>query len=103
MITVISCSNRKESKCMVFAEQYASLLRTLTAEEVQLLALEEVPHDWFFPGMYEGEDQASSLAEIQDRFIIPAEKFVFISSEYNGSFPGAEQAISGGWITSLTY
>jgi NAD(P)H-dependent FMN reductase len=89
MITVISCSNRKDNKCRIFAEHYAAVLRTKGDEPVELLVLEDIPHDWFFPEMYEGEDQAVSLAGIQDKYMLPADKFVFVSSEYNGSYPGA--------------
>lgn len=89
MITVISSSNRKDNKCRIFAEHYVAMLKTKGNETVELLALEDIPHDWFFPEMYEGEDQALSLAGIQDKYMLPADKFVFVSSEYNGSFPGA--------------
>lgn len=86
MITVISGTNRSGSACLAFAKQYEALLREKTAEEVRLLALEHIPHDWFTEAMY--TEQAPSLATLQDEFILPASKLVIVSPEYNGSFPG---------------
>lgn len=88
MITVISATNRKNSEALDFAKFYAQALRTRTEEEVKLLALEDVPHDWFHPDMYAKEMQTPSLGRLQDEYIIPAGKLVFVIPEYNGSFPG---------------
>jgi NAD(P)H-dependent FMN reductase len=51
--------------------------------------MENIPHDWFFPEMYQKGKQAKSLRELQDKYILPADKFVYVISEYNGGFPGA--------------
>ncbi len=88
MITVISGSNRRNSACRYVAQAYADALRTLTSEEVKILLLEDIPHDWFHPLMYTEDYQTASLAQIQSEYMIPAEKVVYVSSEYNGSFPG---------------
>ncbi len=88
MITIISGTNRKNSEAAQFADHYASLLRNKSSEEVRLLKLEDLPHDWFHTAMYEEESQSNSIATIQDEYILPAERFVFIVPEYNGSFPG---------------
>lgn len=87
MITVISGSNRRGTECLTFAGLYADMLRAHTNDEVKLLALDKIPHDWFYPEMY--EKPAASLLAIQDEFILPADKFAFFSSEYNGGFNGA--------------
>lgn len=89
MITVISGTNRKGSECLRFAQAYQTILKEVTAEEVKLLALEDIPHDWYFPEMYQKGNQAPSLVKLQDEFILPAEKLVYVISEYNGGFPGA--------------
>ena len=88
MITVISGTNRKNSGCSKFTRKYADLLTELTGAKVQLLQLDELPYDWFHDEMYESNKQTSSLSKIQDEFLIPAEKFVFVTPEYNGSYPG---------------
>ncbi|HKK78859.1 MAG TPA: NAD(P)H-dependent oxidoreductase [Phaeodactylibacter sp.] len=88
MITVISGSNRKHSECLRFADHYYQLLKELApGETVKLLSLEQIPHDWFHPDMY--TQQSDSLRRIQDEYILPAQKLVFVSPEYNGSIPGA--------------
>jgi len=64
------------------------MLQELAAdEEVKLLSLEEIPYDWFHPDMY--TKQSPSLARLQDEYILPAEKLVFVTPEYNGSIPGS--------------
>lgn len=89
MITVLSGSNRQDSECLQFAKKFHEMLSEKSEEEVKLLALETVPHDWFFPEMYQKEQQADSLKKIQDEYMIPASKFLIVTPEYNGSYPGA--------------
>ncbi len=89
MITVISGTNRLNSEALHFAEHYANLLTAKTTENVKLLALENIPHDWFHAAMYERGAQSPSLTALQDEYILPAQKFVFVIPEYNGGFPGA--------------
>ena len=88
MIAVIAATNRKNSEALDFAKFYVETLKAHTDEEVRLLALEEEAHDWFHPNMYTLEGQTLSLARLQDQYMIPARKFVFVIPEYNGSFPG---------------
>ncbi|MCF8247475.1 MAG: NAD(P)H-dependent oxidoreductase [Saprospiraceae bacterium] len=88
MITVISGTNRLNSEALHFAKHYTNLLTAKAPEPVKLLALENIPHDWFHPDMYEKEQQSPSLAALQDEFILPASKFIYVIPEYNGGFPG---------------
>lgn len=89
MISVISGSNRKNSECLGFARRISSGISRHTDTEVRLLALEEISHSWFFPEMYDKGQQHPELIRIQDELILPADKFVFVFPEYNGTFPGA--------------
>ncbi len=89
MITIISGTNRKGSKTRIFAAYCAEQLKTKTQEAVEFIALEDIPHDWFFADMYKPSEQAKSLAELQDKAILPAQKFLILSPEYNGGMPGA--------------
>ena len=89
MITVISGTNRRESESLLFARQIAAFLEANTDETVKLLPLESIPHDWFHPEMYEKDQQSPSLRGLQDEYILPAQKFIFVVPEYNGSIPGA--------------
>lgn len=89
MIVVISGTNRRNSEALQFARHYVERLAVMTDEQVKLLDLETIPHDWFHPDMYDLAHQSASLAKLQDEFILPANRFVFVVPEYNGSFPGA--------------
>lgn len=89
MITVISGTNRLNSEALHFADHYFRLLAQKAKEPVKLLALERISHDWFHPDMYEKDHQTPSLAALQDEYILPATKFVYVIPEYNGGFPGA--------------
>lgn len=88
MITIIAGSNRKDNETRRFAQYYFEFLKSKTDQTVKLLDLSEIEHDWFHSSMYTEKEQTSSLTNIQDEFMIPAEKFIFLISEYNGSFPG---------------
>ncbi len=88
MITVISGTNRKDNDCRFFAAKYAEILRQHTSEEVRVLLMEEIPYDWIHPDMYEETGQSASLARLQDEFLLPAGKIVYVTPEYNGSYPG---------------
>lgn len=88
MITIISGTDRKKSESLHFAKKYAEIIATKTDEQVKILALEDVPHDWWHTGMYEDDGQTGSVGELQDEFMLPAQKFIYITPEYNGSFPG---------------
>lgn len=88
MITVISGTNRKNSECLRFAQKYMEIIRQKTSEEVKLLAMEDISHDWFHVGMYEDNGQSESIIKLQDEYMVPANKFVYVTPEYNGSFPG---------------
>lgn len=89
MITVISGTNRKGSKTRIFAAHCVAQLRAKTQEEIVLIALEDIPHDWFFADMYNPKQQVKSLMDLQDKAILPAQKFLVLSPEYNGGMPGA--------------
>lgn len=88
MITIISGTNRRNSEALQFARHFQNVFTTKTDEPVKLLALEDIPHDWFHPGMYDEAGQSESLAALQEEYILPAGKFVFIIPEYNGGMPG---------------
>lgn len=59
-----------------------------STEEVKFLPLENLPLDLFHTGMYNENGQTKSLVNLQNEFMIPANKFFIVMPEYNGSFPG---------------
>ena len=77
MITIIAGTNRNDSMTLRVAQVYYKLISE-QADGVNLLSLHET-------SMLERNDE---FLEAERRFLIPAEKFVFVMPEYNGSFPG---------------
>jgi len=88
MITVISGTNRPNSKSSLIANFYADQLKQQTEEEVVVFTLEDLPTSILHSEMYDGSKQDPALQEIQASVIVPAQKWVFVLPEYNGSIPG---------------
>jgi chromate reductase len=88
MITVISATNRPSS----FSRRVATIAHQLFVEkgatDTQFFSLEDLPADMFHPSMYDGTAQSAGLAELQNKFLIPSNKFYIVAPEYNGSYPG---------------
>jgi chromate reductase, NAD(P)H dehydrogenase (quinone) len=82
MITIISGTNRKDSRTLQVANYYFNYL-IQQMHDVHLLSLE-------------GLDVLSrneKLLQIENDLFIPSEKIIFIMPEYNGSFPGVLKAL----------
>jgi chromate reductase len=88
MITIISGTNRKDSKTAIVAKHYANSVSTKTNQTVNLVDLEKIQSDLLHADMYNPEAMKDALKTLQDNMIIPADKFIFVIPEYNGSYPG---------------
>lgn len=88
MITIISGTNRKGSATEKFAKHFYKLIKSKTKQPVKFFSLQKLPDDILHVGMYSGKKQSKALRKIQEEIMIPAEKFIFVCPEYNGSFPG---------------
>jgi chromate reductase len=77
MITVIAGTNRNDSMTLRVAQVYHKLISEHT-EHVHLLSLQGI-------NVWERNEQ---LSEVEEKWLVPAEKFVFVMPEYNGSIPG---------------
>jgi NAD(P)H-dependent FMN reductase len=82
MYTIISGTNRADSNTIRVAEQYQQLLRQKNIES-RLLSLEGL----------NVLERNPEFEQIERSSLIPAQKFVFISPEYNGSIPGVLKAM----------
>ena len=89
MITIISGSNRLGNQTHKVATYYYERLR-LKAPDTQFFSLEDLPTGFLYPHMYESKHP--DFLAIEKKFLIPADKFVFVLPEYNGSFPGVLKA-----------
>jgi len=88
MITIIAGSNNRKSKAFHFANHYYKSLKRKAKEEVILLDLKDLPANMCHPDMYSPNGQSPEVKAMQDKYMLPAEKFIFVIPEYNGSFPG---------------
>jgi NAD(P)H-dependent FMN reductase len=87
MITVISGTNRSNSRTLQIARHFTAQLRKSGAE-AQLLNLEEVDMSHYVEEMYDPKAMAPNLIALQKKYILDVQKIVFVVPEYNGSFPG---------------
>ncbi|MDX5442210.1 MAG: NAD(P)H-dependent oxidoreductase [Hymenobacteraceae bacterium] len=101
MITIISGTNRPNSNSRVVADYYSSLLQERQVTH-QILDLADLPEDFIFTALYENTGKNELFNKLSDQ-IAASEKFVFIVSEYNGSFPGVLKAFIDGLAYPRTF
>lgn len=88
MITIISGTNRPNSRTEFVAQYVFDMIGKYTDEEVNLVKLSELDPGFVHAKMYSGEHQHPALTELQNKYIIPANKWILLSPEYNGSYSG---------------
>jgi chromate reductase, NAD(P)H dehydrogenase (quinone) len=77
MITIISGTNRAGSYSLKVANEYQRILAEKGVKS-QVFTLEGV----------NVLERDAAFQEIENKIIVPTKTFIFISPEYNGSFPG---------------
>jgi chromate reductase, NAD(P)H dehydrogenase (quinone) len=82
MITIISGTNRKGSNTIKVARQYQQLLEQ-KGQTVRFISLENVNVN----------ERTAAIEQIENDVLIPADKFIFVSPEYNGSIPGVLKSL----------
>lgn len=85
MITIISATNRLNSNSLKIAKNYAQLMEKQGVES-KVFSLESLPIDFTATDLY--NKRSENFQQLLNEYIVPANKFVFIVPEYNGSFPG---------------
>jgi chromate reductase, NAD(P)H dehydrogenase (quinone) len=77
MYLIISGTNRKDSFTLRIAKLYKSILKkkNIEAHVLSLVGLDLM-------------DRYPAVIELEKKWLLPAEKYIFISPEYNGSIPG---------------
>ena len=71
--------------------KFANIYRQMLLESgatVELLSLDEIPAEILLTDIYEKQQKPEAVELLQEKYFLPAEKFVFIFPEYNGSIPG---------------
>jgi chromate reductase len=82
MYTIISGTNRNDSNSIRVAQYYQQLLKKKGAES-KLLSLHGL----------NVLERNPEFTKIESEELMPAQKFIFVSPEYNGSFPGVLKAM----------
>jgi NAD(P)H-dependent FMN reductase len=85
MITIISGTNRPDNNSQRIARICQGLLKD-RGVEAPILSMEELPSDFLRSEMY-GE-RSEGMEELLERIIVPADKYLFVVPEYNGSISG---------------
>lgn len=85
MITLICATHRPKNQTRRVVEKYAEILEGLN-QEVATLDMDELPEEFMVKNTFGTPEH--SLDKIVEDKIRPAEKFVIIAPEYNGSYPG---------------
>ena len=85
MITIVCTTNRPDSNTRKVAQMYHDTLNDL-GEDSQVLDLKEVEAAWIQGSNY--GDNVPEFEEVVNKFVRHTDKFIFVTPEYNGSFPG---------------
>ncbi|MEQ9404494.1 MAG: NAD(P)H-dependent oxidoreductase [Cyclobacteriaceae bacterium] len=94
MITIVCGTNRKNSSTRKVVSFYEEILQS-KGQETSILNLEDLPEDFIRSALYENEGKNEEFNTFQER-VDNCEKLVFITPEYNGSFPGVLKAFIDG-------
>ncbi|MHA6247336.1 NADPH-dependent FMN reductase [Pontibacter sp. CAU 1760] len=97
MITLISGTNRPDSRSRAIVDLYASLLDK-KGEAYQILDLADLPADFTASAMYDNTGRNEQFNQLAEK-VISGDKFVIVVPEYNSSFPGVLKA----FIDALSY
>lgn len=93
-IVIIVGTNRPNSMSRRIAEYYQRLLNQYNTSST-ILDLVALPHDFTFTALYGNSGKNDAFNELRQQ-IDSAEKFIFITPEYNGSYPGVLKAFIDG-------
>ena len=88
MITVIQATNRPDSNSQFVSRHIGQWLSDHYEGETGNVTMVDLPADILSANPYDKDSLPDKLQAVQDRWMIPAEKFIWIIPEYNGSFPG---------------
>ncbi len=94
MITIVCGTNRKNSITRKVVTFYEKILQS-RGQQTSVINLEDLPHDFTHSALYENVGSNETFNQLQ-RQIDDCEKFVFVTPEYNGSFPGVLKAFIDG-------
>lgn len=88
MITIISGTNRINSRTKLVAETFHQVLKNITDEEIHFVDLCTMNNHEIKPEYFNGETPDPALRSLQESVLIPSNKWIIMAPEYNGSYPG---------------
>lgn len=88
MVLIISGTNRKNSNTAIFSRFVYQKFCEINTEPVSFIDLADIETHILSSNINSESDLSSELSRLQDEKIIPADKWVLLSPEYNGGFPG---------------
>ncbi len=88
MITVILATNRPDSNSEFVSQHIDQWLKEQYDGPIGYISMADLPPEILAGHVYETENIPENLKTMQEQLMIPAEKFIWILPEYNGSFPG---------------
>ena len=90
MITIVSATNRDDSVTYNVAKLYSKLLDQIHVNN-QILDLRHLPKDFVFSNF--GDSSTDNFVNLVDQYIDKADRFIIVSPEYHGSYPGIFKAL----------
>src|SRR5688572_24554590 len=88
MITIIQGTNRPDSNTEYVSRHVQDIVSSAYQDKIGYVSMADLPAEVLLCDPYDLQTIPPKLIAIQDQFLIPAQKFIWISPEYNGSFPG---------------
>tara|TARA_R110002072_G_C7779642_1_gene519942 strand:+ start:133 stop:654 length:522 start_codon:yes stop_codon:yes gene_type:complete len=85
MISIICTTDRTDSNSLKLSQVYEQKLTNL-GKACQILDLQTVPAQWIQDSSY--GDNIPEFDELLEKYIRSVTKLIFVTPEYNGSFPG---------------
>ncbi len=86
MITLVSGTNRPNAVTRQVVDIYQKMLAERNVES-QVVDLTELPNDFITTALYQNAGTNEDFNPIR-QMMLEADKYVFFTPEYNGSFPG---------------
>jgi len=90
MITIISATNRKDSLTIKVSRSYSKLLTSKNITH-QVMDLCDLPKDFMFSNSFGASTEEFTL--MVSKYITSADKFIVVSPEYHGSYPGVFKSL----------
>ena len=98
MLTLISSTNRPNSRTEKVSRYIVQRLKSLTDEAVHFFDLAHLPYSILHADMYDKNGQSREIQTLQDRYFKTADRFIFVIPEYNGGVPGILKL----WIDAMS-